>query len=1058
MSTAVTSFKQQCPGCGAQLTLKSTLAGKKVDCPKCKFRFVVELPGTDTGDNEEPKPAKGKEKDKAKAKGKEKGKGGKDAPKKKGEKSKMPLILAGVGILVLGIVGVLIFALSGSGSKPTPPAGNNQQQARNTGPGAAGGGGNANKDEGGGAPEDDAATDTLVQKLMNDGEKDNAKRQLMDMVLKGDDASRKRAFQALRKAAPFNDAAVLFLRDVVNEDKHPNATLLASEILKEHDTAAEKSGGNKALAGVKNDPTNLLPSDTQTVLFLDVRKTLDSDLQRAVFATGSYRKEDFQRRLGISIDNVDQIVIGGNRDHNRILGVIRTIGALNWDEVRHAMRIEGDGQTISTGKGSGTYYMGKVDLLTEYLGNRIKAITELRKKAAICKLNDWTLIFGDETAVREYLQNPPEINEELDKPKKSEKDRGPAGKGGSDAGSGPGAPGVGTGGSGAGSGPGAPGVGTGGSGAGSGPGAPGVGTGGSGAGSGPGMPGLGGSGSIGQVQGQGQGAGAEPEAPPVDKGRFLTLQGGLRHLIKMTEDGKDSLGMFADSSPKTNVSIVDWLLFVRDLDPSMKEKIRGYAIAVRKDDHLRMRAVLQCSQRSDSPPVFKKLNQILNAAAKGELNDLLGFKLTTDQDDPPPAAGNQAGAPSGGPGVGTGAGAGPGVGTGAGAGAGGGGGLPNKGGGAVGGGGLPNKGGGAGAGGAARREEPKDTKTESTMETDRRDEFITIDIVARGEIGAFVDERLAGYITSYYADMIMQGSNRLGDLAFGYTNFLHSNEKLPYGAFPRPSDAARGGRAWPPHERVSFLREFLPYLGDDRYFAIREGINASKSWRDAENIKQGRILIPQFLVPNGGPRSVKVASMDQQLAATHMVGMAGVGPDAAYLPKGHPQAGIFGYDRQLSLDELRSADGTSHTIMMIQTDWTLVGPWIAGGGYTVRGTSMSGNDVGQPGGFTSPAYNGQQGAWVIMGDGATRYLKKGINPNVFKALCTVWGRDDHGEIDLLAPRERLPVLQKAAPKPGEQKRPAKPGIVEEEDEAPKKADDKKSEEKKADDKKAPEKK
>src|SRR5213593_3443115 len=40
------SFKQQCPSCDHPVTIKDAdLVGKKIDCPKCKYRFVVEEPG-----------------------------------------------------------------------------------------------------------------------------------------------------------------------------------------------------------------------------------------------------------------------------------------------------------------------------------------------------------------------------------------------------------------------------------------------------------------------------------------------------------------------------------------------------------------------------------------------------------------------------------------------------------------------------------------------------------------------------------------------------------------------------------------------------------------------------------------------------------------------------------------------------------------------------------------------------------------------------------------------------------------------------------------------------
>src|SRR5262245_27157984 len=42
---AKTSFKQQCPSCETMVPIKDgSLIGKKIDCPKCKYRFVVEEP------------------------------------------------------------------------------------------------------------------------------------------------------------------------------------------------------------------------------------------------------------------------------------------------------------------------------------------------------------------------------------------------------------------------------------------------------------------------------------------------------------------------------------------------------------------------------------------------------------------------------------------------------------------------------------------------------------------------------------------------------------------------------------------------------------------------------------------------------------------------------------------------------------------------------------------------------------------------------------------------------------------------------------------------------
>src|ERR671936_503331 len=49
------SFKQQCPSCEAWVPIRdSNLIGRKIDCPKCKYRFVVEEPAADEEEEAEP--------------------------------------------------------------------------------------------------------------------------------------------------------------------------------------------------------------------------------------------------------------------------------------------------------------------------------------------------------------------------------------------------------------------------------------------------------------------------------------------------------------------------------------------------------------------------------------------------------------------------------------------------------------------------------------------------------------------------------------------------------------------------------------------------------------------------------------------------------------------------------------------------------------------------------------------------------------------------------------------------------------------------------------------
>ena len=84
-------FKIACPSCEAQVPVRDeTLIGKKVECPKCKYRFVVEEPDG-AGGGGVATPAKKK-------------------PAKK-KSNNMLLIGGGVGalaVVVLGVVGYML--------------------------------------------------------------------------------------------------------------------------------------------------------------------------------------------------------------------------------------------------------------------------------------------------------------------------------------------------------------------------------------------------------------------------------------------------------------------------------------------------------------------------------------------------------------------------------------------------------------------------------------------------------------------------------------------------------------------------------------------------------------------------------------------------------------------------------------------------------------------------------------------------------------------------------------------------------------------------------------
>ena len=155
-----TSFKQECPSCEAMVPIRDPgLIGRKIDCPKCKFRFVVAEPPDIEEEDEAPAPKKkgdtkitNKPADKGVAKAGAKGPsktnpkkrldGDEDAPKKKALGGSPVLLFGGLLALaaVVGIGITLYFMLSddkkdaNAGTKPpvtqpggtdgdTPPAG-----------------------------------------------------------------------------------------------------------------------------------------------------------------------------------------------------------------------------------------------------------------------------------------------------------------------------------------------------------------------------------------------------------------------------------------------------------------------------------------------------------------------------------------------------------------------------------------------------------------------------------------------------------------------------------------------------------------------------------------------------------------------------------------------------------------------------------------------------------------------------------------------------------------------------------------------------------------------
>jgi hypothetical protein len=126
---------------------------------------------------------------------------------------------------------------------------------------------------------------------------------------------------------------------------------------------------------------------------------------------------------------------------------------------------------------------------------------------------------------------------------------------------------------------------------------------------------------------------------------------------------------------------------------------------------------------------------------------------------------------------------------------------------------------------------------------------------------------------------------------------------------------------------------------------------------------------------------------DDTPGVTHYVGVAGVGEDAARLPLDHPRAGVFGYDRQTRLEDLRR--GGRKTLLVIETA-TNNGPWTAGGPATVRGLDPEGLPyLGAEGQFSSRHL--PRVTHALFADGAVHPLSSRLSSQVLEALATIAG-------------------------------------------------------------------
>jgi hypothetical protein len=211
------------------------------------------------------------------------------------------------------------------------------------------------------------------------------------------------------------------------------------------------------------------------------------------------------------------------------------------------------------------------------------------------------------------------------------------------------------------------------------------------------------------------------------------------------------------------------------------------------------------------------------------------------------------------------------------------------------------------------------------------------------------------------------------------------NYRDSHGHFPAGTIANSDLR---PEKRLSWLVELGPYIEATDFF---KRIDLSKSWDAKANDAPALTAHPVFICRASGQVSKSTSSY---------VGMAGVGMDAATLPRGDRRCGFFGYDRRITQEDVK--DGLAQTVFVLETTLDK-GPWTAGGPATVRGL-----DPGEQ------AYIGKDGPFGLVhrdpkfwevtrlpaeanagfADGSVRFLPDTVRPEVLQALVTIAGGEE----------------------------------------------------------------
>lgn len=222
------------------------------------------------------------------------------------------------------------------------------------------------------------------------------------------------------------------------------------------------------------------------------------------------------------------------------------------------------------------------------------------------------------------------------------------------------------------------------------------------------------------------------------------------------------------------------------------------------------------------------------------------------------------------------------------------------------------------------------------------------------------------------ADTVCKNNLRRIGLAVNVYHDEHAH--FPPGTMP--------GEGLPPERRLSWQAAILPFMDPGRSTQpvdVYVRLDIGRGWDVEPNRDVARVRMPEFLCPGQ-----KVVANVGDAAPTMYLGIAGVGLDAATLHRDHARAGFFGYDRFIDRQDVTR--GQAETLLAAESA-TRLGPWISGGGATVRPVVPDDQPyigVGRPfGGLHSG------GTLTVFVDGHVQVIANGINPRIWEAHATL---------------------------------------------------------------------